>query len=60
MENIKSLRIPAYAIVEMKTKKMVDLLDNRVEARECLQVYKTYNPKDEFKLIKLAPEKFVR
>ena len=60
MENIKSLRITAYAIVEMKTKKMVDVLGNWDSARELMQEYKTLYPSEEFKLLKLAPEKFVR
>lgn len=45
MENIKSLRITAYAIVEMKTKKMVDVLGNRDSARELMQEYKTLYPR---------------
>ena len=60
MENIKSLRITAYAIVEMKTKKMVEVMGNRDFARAAMQEYKAYNPGVEFKLLKLAPEKFVR
>ena len=60
MKDLKSLRIPAYAIVEMKTKKMVGVLGNRDSARELMQEYKTLYPGEEFKLLKLAPEKFVR
>ena len=60
MENIKSLRITAYAIVEMKTKMMAEVMGNRDFARSAMQEYKTYIPDGEFKLLKLVPEKFVR
>lgn len=59
--NIESLRIPAYAVVELTTNRaMQPLLSDRQSAREFLQEMKYLNPEHRFKLVKLTAEKFIR
>lgn len=60
MKNVNELRIPAYAVVEITTKKTMELVDNRDTARGYLQEYKAANPEYKFKLVKLQASKFIR
>lgn len=61
MENIKSLRIPAYAIVDAETSEVVVFRHSRQEARNALQeVKKCTKDFNRYKIVKLQAEKWVR
>lgn len=61
MENIKSLRIPAYAIVDAETSEVVVFRHNRQEARNALQeVKKCTKDFNRYKIAKLTFDKFIR
>lgn len=60
MKSVNELRIPAYAVVDVDTKKVVHLAYSREEARGELQDLKTRFTEYNYKLLKLAPEKWIR
>ena len=61
MENIKSLRIPVYAIVDAETSEVVVFRHNRQEARNALQEVKNITKDfNRYKIAKLAFDKFIR
>lgn len=61
MENIKSLRIPAYAVVDVKEGVVLTLNHTREDARTTLQDVKFQTGDSRgFKILKLKVEKWVR
>ena len=61
MKNVNELRIPAYAIVDAAQGGLVQLLDNRDDARFALKLLKEkYELGNELKLVKMTALKFVR
>ena len=64
MKSVNELRIPAYAVVnagvKVDAKKVVHLAYSREEGRVELQDRKTRCTEYNYKLLKLAPEKWIR
>lgn len=58
--NIKDLRIPAYAVVDMKSGVSREVHNNREDARKSLQSYKQIFESNDFKIVKLQAQKVVR
>lgn len=59
MKSVNELRIPAYVIFNMSLNYAVDFYESRKEARKDLKDLKAWFD-HKYKIVKLAPEKFVR
>ena len=59
MKNVNSVKVPAYAVVNLDTNSVVELCTSRDIARIVLKSHKRYLA-GKFKIIKLKADKYIR